>query len=102
MRTKTKNTIKDAIRQENTLLYYTNSIGQNPHSESNNCSGTNKSPKEPKLSLVCPHEPTTGSCPEQNESRPHPRPYFFQIHFNITLSSMPVFLQPLNKFESMY
>jgi len=38
---------------------------------------------EPESSLPCSQEAAIGFCPESDESRPQPLPYFPKVHFNI-------------------
>jgi hypothetical protein len=46
---------------------------------------------EPEDSLQFSQKLATGPYSEPDESKPHPKPYFHKIHFNIILVSMPRF-----------
>jgi hypothetical protein len=45
---------------------------------------------EPKVSLLCSQEPTTGPYPELYASSPHLPKQFSKIHSNIILPSTPL------------
>jgi hypothetical protein len=65
----------------------TNSMEPKPSREAASRSATQKFPKhfmEPKVSLPCSQEPSTGPYPEPDQSSPY-HPILSKIHFNIFL-----------------
>jgi hypothetical protein len=69
----------------------TNSTEQSAASETNYTFSESNSPHfmEPEGSSPSSQEPATSPCPEPDESKSHPEPYFSNIRFNIILPSTP-------------